>query len=53
MEKTYRQARWEDAVTEDARNIMGIRGWRRAAVDRTEWMPATERDQSPIGDVVP
>ena len=28
--------RWEDGVAEDARD-MGIRNWRRVAVDRLDW----------------
>ena len=28
--------RWEDGVAEDARG-MGIRDWRRVAVDRVDW----------------
>ena len=28
--------RWEDGVAENARN-MGIRNWRRAAMDRVDW----------------
>ena len=28
--------RWEDGVAEDARD-MGIRNWRRVAVDRVDW----------------
>ena len=28
--------RWEDGVAEDARG-MGIRNWRRAAMDRVDW----------------
>ena len=29
--------RWEDAVDEDAREILKVRSWRRMAADRGEW----------------
>jgi hypothetical protein len=29
--------RWIDAVEEDAKKLMGVRNWKRAAQDREEW----------------
>ena len=29
--------RWEDAVDEDATEILKVRSWRRMAADRGEW----------------
>ncbi|PSN46160.1 hypothetical protein C0J52_20939, partial [Blattella germanica] len=31
------RSRWIDAVGEDARRVLGIRNWRRAAQDRQDW----------------
>jgi hypothetical protein len=31
------RTRWIDAVEEDAKKLMGVRNWKRAAQDREEW----------------
>jgi hypothetical protein len=32
-----RRSRWADAVQRDARQLLGIRGWRSKAANRDEW----------------
>jgi len=31
------RTRWADVVQRDAQQLLGIRGWRRKAVNRDEW----------------
>ena len=42
--------RWEDGVAEDARN-MGIRNWRRVAVDRVDWRRRLVEARDRLGPV--
>ena len=42
--------RWEDGVGEDARD-MGIRNWRRVAVDRVDWRRRLVEARARLGPV--
>jgi hypothetical protein len=45
--------RWIDAVEEDAKKLMGVRNWKRAAQDRGEWRGLIREAKARYRAVVP
>jgi len=41
--------RWEDGVTEDAQNLIGVRTWRRVALDRQCWRRKIKEAKAQFG----
>lgn len=41
--------RWEDEISEDARDLLGIRVWKRAAEDRVEWRQKVKEAKARFG----
>ena len=47
------RTRWADVVQRNARQLLGIRGWRSKAADRDELEASCEGGQGPEGAVMP
>jgi hypothetical protein len=47
------KSRWTETVEEDCRKILGIRNWKREAIDRQEWRDYPQESKARCRVVTP